>query len=95
MKIAFFFGCLVTLHGTLALARTCMPVAEMETGWIDWYAERPVADLAGPQVVLWASDTTHSWTILRYLPNGQACVLGQGVGDRPTAESDLVAALGS
>jgi len=56
----------------------CMSKAEMQSSLIDWYGERPATDLSADNTRLWVSDKTGSWTMVRNLSDGNACVVAQG-----------------
>jgi hypothetical protein len=61
---------------------------------IDWYEEEPIAAPNKAQQQIWASPRTGTWTLVKYGPDGDACVLDQGddwlVG---TAREALMASL--
>ena len=56
----------------------CMPSGEMKASLIDWYGETPVSGQARGDTQLWASEQTGTWTLVKTLPDGQACVVNQG-----------------
>jgi len=56
----------------------CMSTSEMQSSLIDWYGERPASDPTSDNTQLWVSDVTGSWTLVRTLSDGNACVEAQG-----------------
>lgn len=75
---------LTTLAALAALATTatadqiCMSTAELQSSLIDWYGESPVAGPTEDNTRLWVSDRTGSWTVVRTMADGTACVEAQG-----------------
>lgn len=57
-------------------AEICMEAGALEAALIDWYGERPSLRIS-PNTVRWESETTDTWTIVRYTTNGNACTLDQ------------------
>ncbi|QFT58292.1 hypothetical protein FIU94_05590 [Sulfitobacter sp. THAF37] len=56
----------------------CMPAAEMKASLVDWYGERPVAEPSQDGEQMWASDRSGTWTMVKLLADGNACVIAQG-----------------
>ncbi|MEQ6202965.1 S-adenosyl-L-homocysteine hydrolase [Sulfitobacter sp. HNIBRBA2951] len=56
----------------------CMSTAEMQSSLIDWYGESPVAGPTQDNTRLWVSDKTGSWTLVKSMADGNACVEAQG-----------------
>jgi hypothetical protein len=56
----------------------CMPSVEMKAALIDWNGEEPVLGQARDNTQLWASERTGTWTLVKTLSDGQACVVNQG-----------------
>lgn len=72
----------------------CMSTAELEASLKDWYGEAPVEGYADPKQQVWASEASGSWTLVRYLTDGNACVTAQGENWPEVAdENPQVAAL--
>ena len=66
---------------TAALAEdVCMSAAELQSSLIDWYGEAPVANPTPDNTQLWVSDATGTWSMVRTLADGNACVTAQGTG---------------
>ncbi|MGJ8546164.1 MAG: S-adenosyl-L-homocysteine hydrolase [Sulfitobacter sp.] len=80
MKATFTIAAAALLSvGTAASAQvTCMPAPQMEASLIDWYGETPVEGSAEGNMVVWASTKTGTWSLLRYQPDGQTCVIETG-----------------
>jgi len=55
-----------------------MSSQNLKASLIDWYQERPVADQKNTQEQLWVSERTGTWTLVRFLTDGNACVAAQG-----------------
>ena len=51
---------------------------EMKSALIDWYGEEPVPGQRDDNSQLWASDQSGTWTLVKTLADGNACVLAQG-----------------
>lgn len=58
--------------------QVCMPAEEMKASLVDWYGETPVAEPSQEGEQMWASDRTGTWTMVRLLADGNACVVAQG-----------------
>jgi len=76
---------LMTAIATIAALTTaasaqavCMSKAEMQSSLIDWYGESPVAGPSQDNTRLWVSDKTGSWTLVKAMADGNACVEAQG-----------------
>ena len=79
MKTALITIAAISMMATAATAQeVCMSAAEMQSSLIDWYGERPVAGPTQDNTRLWVSDATGSWTLVRNLSDGNACVQAQG-----------------
>ena len=81
------------LSATLATAQddgtqdVCMPAAEMKASLVDWYGETPVAEPSAKGEQMWASDRSGTWTMVKLLADGNACVIAQGDNWMAGAES--------
>ncbi len=69
---------LTTLAGVAQAEEVCMPAKEMKSALIDWYGEEPVPGQREDNNQLWASDQSGTWTLVKTLADGNACVLAQG-----------------
>lgn len=79
MKTAFTaFATLAVMATSAAANDVCMSASEMQSSLIDWYGERPVSGPTQDNTRLWVSDATGSWTLVRTLSDGNACVEAQG-----------------
>ena len=79
MKTALTAIATVAVMATSAAAQgVCMDAGEMQSSLIEWYGEQPVAGPSPDNTRLWVSDATGSWTLVRSLSGGIACVEGQG-----------------
>lgn len=82
MKPAFNKLALALILGSFAsgalAAEVCMPAHEMRASLIDWYGERPVPGQDQGNTQLWVSEATGTWTIVKSLSDGNACVTAQG-----------------
>ena len=58
--------------------QVCMPYYEMRAALIDWYGERPKGPVINVNEQLWVSDVSGTWTLVKTLSDGNACVLAQG-----------------
>jgi|TARA_R110002124_G_scaffold17225_10_gene72307 hypothetical protein len=56
----------------------CMPAQELKASLVDWYGETPVEGQDDSAVQIWASDNTGTWSAVKTLSNGMACVTAQG-----------------
>lgn len=85
----------LALPAAAAQAETvCMPASEMQASLIDWYGEQPVTAPSENREQMWASKDSGTWTLVKTLADGNACVLAQGDDWMGGAEGqDLVAAL--
>lgn len=100
MKPAFLSKSLTAALALSALATTvgaqtvCMDTREMEAALKDWYGEAPVENYAGQKQQVWASAATGSWTVVKYLTDGNSCVVEQGENWPDVAEkNETLAAL--
>ncbi len=59
-------------------AEVCMPAAELKMSLVDWYGETPIEGQTDGNVQVWASERTGTWTAVKTLSDGMACVTGQG-----------------
>ncbi|MFT6676870.1 MAG: hypothetical protein ACJAVM_003076 [Sulfitobacter sp.] len=80
MKPVFSISALVfSLAASAANAGdVCMPAGELKASLIDWYGEQPIAEPTEKHEQLWASKQTGTWTMVKTLADGNACVIGQG-----------------
>lgn len=69
---------LASLAGAAQAEEVCMPAKEMKSALIDWYGEEPVPGQREDNNRLWASDQSGTWTLVKTLADGNACVLAQG-----------------
>ncbi len=69
---------IATLTTAAAAGQVCTSAAEMQSSLIDWYGERPVAGPSQNNTRLWVSDATGSWTMVKTMADGNACVEAQG-----------------
>ena len=72
------FATLAALTTSVAAQQVCMSAAEMQSSLIDWYGERPVTGPSQDNTRLWVSDATGSWTMVKTMADGNACVEAQG-----------------
>lgn len=56
----------------------CMSAQELKASLVDWYGETPVEGQDDGAVQIWASDDTGTWSAVKTLSNGMACVTAQG-----------------
>jgi len=71
----------VTFGGFAGIAQAeevCMPQHEMKSALIDWYGEAPVPGQAKDNSQLWASEEAGTWTLVKSMADGNACVMAQG-----------------
>ena len=69
----------LSLTSQAAMAeQVCMTAGEMKASLIDWYGEKPVSIPSENSEQLWASEETGTWTMIKLLSDGNACVLAQG-----------------
>jgi hypothetical protein len=79
MKTALItFATVAALATSAAAQEVCMSASELQSSLIDWYGERPAANTSDDNTRLWVSDATGSWTLVRTLADGNACVEAQG-----------------
>ena len=79
----------LTTVGAMAQAEeVCMPASEMKSALIDWYGEAPVPGQAKGNSQLWASDTGGTWTLVKTMADGNACVIAQGQDWQEGLEGD-------
>lgn len=95
MKTAVItFAALATLATSAAAQGVCMSASELQSSLIDWYGERPAADAPDNNTRLWVSDVTGSWTLVRTMADGNACVEAQGENwDANMDSGDMLAAI--
>lgn len=75
----FTIALALAVGATGALAETvCMPAGEMKASLIDWYGEEPVAPISENREQMWASKENGTWTMVKMLADGNACVIAQG-----------------
>ena len=82
--------------GTMATAQerdVCMPASELKASLIDWYAERPIAGQADLKEQLWVSEQTGTWTVVKFMADGHACVKAQGTSWSADVDNDQLLAL--
>lgn len=75
LVLAFGLGTAAT---TGAAQDVCMPAAELKASLIDWYGETPVDGATQDRQQLWASQRSGTWTMVRTMADGNACVVAQG-----------------
>ena len=69
----------VSAFATSASAEdVCMPATELKASLTDWYGETPVDGQKAGNLQIWASQQTGTWTAVRTLSDGLACVEDQG-----------------
>lgn len=79
MKTAMIAIVTTALMSTTAVAQdVCMSTTEMQSTLIDWYGESPVTEVSADDTRLWVSDSTGTWTLVRTMTGGTACVKAQG-----------------
>ncbi|MEP2919673.1 S-adenosyl-L-homocysteine hydrolase [Sulfitobacter sp.] len=79
MKTAMTALAAVVAFSTAATAQqACMSHTEMQSSLIDWYGEEPVSGPMEDNLRLWVSDQTGTWTLVRSMADGNACVEAQG-----------------
>ena len=67
-----------TISSTAQAEQVCMTADEMQSALIDWYGEEPVTEPTDDNRQLWASNRTGTWTMVKTLADGNACVVAQG-----------------
>ncbi|UWR22444.1 S-adenosyl-L-homocysteine hydrolase [Sulfitobacter sp. S190] len=77
--VVFALGATLALTTAAAAQQVCMTAAEMQSSLIDWYGERPTQGPSNDNTRLWVSDANGSWTLVRTLSDGNACVVGTGM----------------
>lgn len=90
-----FYAAMMSIMTPLAAAAAdvCMPVTEMEAGLVDWYGETPVETDEEESARIWASKQTGTWTLVKYLVDGNACVIAQGENWMPQRNEMLLSQL--
>ncbi len=88
-------GLAVLLAAPAAWAdQVCMSAGEMQASLIDWYGETPVSEPSDSNEQIWASERTGTWTMIKLLADGNACVIAQGEDWMSGAEQpEMLAAL--
>lgn len=67
------------VFSTTAWADTvCMAEPELTASLTDWYGEIPIETQNDAGVQIWASVENGTWTAVKTLSDGNACVVGQG-----------------
>lgn len=93
MKTALTTIAAFALGATAAFAdQVCMSSTEMQSSLIDWYGEEPVAGPTQDNVRLWVSNASGTWTLVRTLADGNACVEAQGTGWNSGASAEAMLA---
>ncbi len=64
--------------GSAYAEEVCMPQNEMKSALIDWYGEQPVPGQGKDNSQLWASEQAGTWTLVKTMADGNACVMAQG-----------------
>lgn len=85
--ITAFFLMLATSGTALAEEPVCMSAGEMRATLIEMYGEYPqpgVIKTSTSVTQLWASATSGTWTLVKYLVDGTACAIDEG-SDMETA----------
>lgn len=59
-------------------ADVCMPAQELKASLVDWYGEVPIEGQTEGGTQIWASDQSGTWSAVKTLSNGMACVTAQG-----------------
>ncbi|MEQ6249578.1 S-adenosyl-L-homocysteine hydrolase [Sulfitobacter sp. HNIBRBA3233] len=95
MKTLFAMIATASAIGSAAAAQeVCMSAAEMQSSLIDWYGEEPVAGPSPDNTRLWVSDASGTWTLVRTMADGAACVEATGENWSPGRDaSEMLAAL--
>ncbi|MCX7565864.1 S-adenosyl-L-homocysteine hydrolase [Sulfitobacter sp. F26169L] len=95
MKTAMTAIAALAVMATSAAAQdVCMKASEMQSSLIEWYGERPVAEPTQNDTRLWVSDASGSWTLVRNVSGGKACVVAQGRNWSADMDAqDMVAAI--
>lgn len=72
-----FIALLTSVPSVVDAAEICMPSDELDAALMEWYGETVVGP--GPNgTVLWASDASQTWTLVRYSEDGEACSVSHG-----------------
>lgn len=74
----------------------CMRAGEMEAALIDWYGEYPTPvhrETASATIRLWAAPQSGTWTMVKYLIDGTACVIAEGEDWGGPKQGDALVAL--
>lgn len=69
---------LVAFSTAAAAQQVCMSQTEMQSSLIDWYGEEPVSGPMEDNMRLWVSNESGTWTLVRAMADGNACVEAQG-----------------
>lgn len=75
LALALGLGAIAT---TASAKEVCMPAQDLKASLTDWYGEHPVEGQKSGTLQIWASQQTGTWTAVRTLGDGTACVEGQG-----------------
>lgn len=80
LSLALALGLSATLVGAQEGSNqdVCMPAEEMKASLVDWYGETPVAEPSDEGEQMWASDRSGTWTMVKLMADGNACVIAQG-----------------
>jgi len=71
-----------TVSETRAAQPVCLDASELEATLIDMYGEYPqpgVTRTATAVTQIWASPRTGTWTLVKYLADGTACAVDEGL----------------
>ena len=91
MKPVFLIALMTSVTPIVAMAREmCTTAHEMEASLIDWYGETLVEGADRLELQMWASQATGTWTLVRYLPDGNACTVAHGHNWAPQRADDLL-----
>lgn len=72
----------------------CMAAPDLKASLIDWYQERPAAGEKDKKEQLWVSGRSGTWSVVRFMADGNACVMAQGSDwEAGLARDELLAAL--
>lgn len=69
---------IAAFSGPAIASEVCMPAKELKASLVDWYGETPVDGQSEGNIQVWASKHTGTWTAVKTLSDGMACVTGQG-----------------
>lgn len=70
----------------------CMSADEMQASLIDWYGETPATEPSEDNTRLWVSDVTGTWTMVRTMADGNACVVATGDNWTPAEDAEKLLA---